>query len=184
MTGHNHIGDATYIAYAQGCRDGDCLRAFEDYKLRLAKRKLAGEFLDLRRKEHRLAAETRRLSDLRPEPGRTEAETPAAELPALPAGASDPSRSAPGTGDSDPAEQPEISSADAKAALLKVLNILADFSTRVVSMRFYDARTLAHMADLPEGSTDELVSSLTTSGYVEQLPDGDLRITSTGPGGA
>ena len=54
LPGHNHPGDPSYIMYTEGCRHPNCLVAFQDYKLRLAQRKLSGEYVDLRRREHRL----------------------------------------------------------------------------------------------------------------------------------
>lgn len=56
---HNHLGDPTYAAYAHGCRHADCRAAFDEYKLRLAQRKLNGEFVDLRKRQNwlRIVAE-------------------------------------------------------------------------------------------------------------------------------
>jgi hypothetical protein len=54
---HNHVGDPTYVAYSLGCRHGHCLAAFNEYKLRLAWRKLSGEYRDLRLRENKLRAE-------------------------------------------------------------------------------------------------------------------------------
>ena len=49
-----HIGDPSYLAYTGlGCRHGDCYAAYCEYRERLAERKLAGSFKDLRRKENR-----------------------------------------------------------------------------------------------------------------------------------
>ena len=49
-----HIGDPSYLAYTGlGCRHPSCYAAYREYRERLAERKLAGTFKDLRRKEHR-----------------------------------------------------------------------------------------------------------------------------------
>lgn len=51
---HTHDGEPTYLAYAgMTCRHPDCYAAFTEYRERLAERKLAGTFADMRRKENR-----------------------------------------------------------------------------------------------------------------------------------
>jgi hypothetical protein len=63
---HNHGGDPTYAAYSMGCRHPDCLIAFNEYKLRLAQRKLNGEYVDLRLRENRLRAEAVQFAEQHP----------------------------------------------------------------------------------------------------------------------
>jgi hypothetical protein len=60
---HNHLGEPTYAAYAHGCRHFDCLTAFEEYKLRLAQRKLNGAFVDLRKRQNGLLAEAQAFDE-------------------------------------------------------------------------------------------------------------------------
>jgi hypothetical protein len=55
LPGHSHPGDASYSTYAQGCRNFECLAAFQEYKLRLAERKLSGQYVDRRLRAHRPA---------------------------------------------------------------------------------------------------------------------------------
>jgi hypothetical protein len=66
LPGHSHGGTASYIEYSHGCRHPDCLNAFNDYKLRLAARKLNGDFVDLRRRQHQLRAATNDYIGQRP----------------------------------------------------------------------------------------------------------------------
>lgn len=65
---HTHIGDPTYVAYVHSkCRHPDCCKAHDEYKLRLAQRKLNGQFVDLRLRQNRLsAAETAFVEQHRP----------------------------------------------------------------------------------------------------------------------
>jgi hypothetical protein len=54
---HTHLGDPTYLAYVHDkCRHPDCKKARDEYQLRLAQRKLNGEFVDLRKRQNRLQA--------------------------------------------------------------------------------------------------------------------------------
>lgn len=56
---HTHLGDPTYLAYVHDkCRHPDCKKALDEYQLRLAQRKLNGEFVDLRLRQNRLQAVT------------------------------------------------------------------------------------------------------------------------------
>lgn len=71
---HNHGGTPTYVAYAQGCRHFDCLQEFNDYKLRLAQRKLNGEYVDLRLRANQLQVLID--NDVRAKLGRLQAFTP------------------------------------------------------------------------------------------------------------
>jgi hypothetical protein len=99
LPGHAHPGAASYSAYAQGCRNFDCLNAFQEYKLRLAERKLSGEYVDRRLREHRPAEITElRLGPLGSasgpqgialEPGPQEAVVDTDASRALPEGSSD-----------------------------------------------------------------------------------------------
>jgi hypothetical protein len=68
LPGHSHPGEPSYSMYIQGCHA--CLPAAQEYKIRLQQRKLAGDYVDLRRRENRLraaAAQHVRLDDARDE---------------------------------------------------------------------------------------------------------------------
>ena len=102
LPGHNHAGPPSYVMYSQSCRGPECLAEFRAYQLRLAARRLRGDFRDLRLRENRIVAAMEELAAQRPpapgpepapgEPGQ------AAERPALPA----PEPAAPDTGPGEP----------------------------------------------------------------------------------
>jgi hypothetical protein len=63
LPGHSHAGTPSYIAYSHGCRHMDCLTEFNLYKLRLAARKIDGDYRDLRWRENQLLAAAAQAGD-------------------------------------------------------------------------------------------------------------------------
>ena len=63
LPGHSHAGTPSYIAYSHGCRHSDCLTEFNLYKLRLAARKIDGDYRDLRWRENQILAAAAQVGD-------------------------------------------------------------------------------------------------------------------------
>jgi hypothetical protein len=166
---HNHVGDPTYVAYTLGCRSRDCLSAFNEYKLRLAQRKLSGEYRDLRLKENQLRAEAAAMArqvvvrDVASEPVQGEPVPAAGELPALPEGTSDPRPTEAVTDDPGAAkEYPD----DVKVAVL-INHILDAMAIATGAVPEQVVRTVAG----PVGITLEQVES----GLTELMKQGKIR---------
>lgn len=150
---HSHAGDATYIAYtAMQCRHADCLAAFNEYKLRLAERKLRGDFTDLRLRANRLA-EARRPAT--PEPAEDAAQPPSAPLTAMPEAPANP--------------RPDEAILELAMRVLNSIRLMANPVSGVINDQIYNVRLVAAMTKLAEPETAELIDMLFRIGAIETV---------------